>query len=83
MRVPVSVCASDTKSFQGVGHGLVLHHVDESSSQTEVREDEQDVLQDIVDSSDFLQKTAFTSETLGLVAVAGRHGNSRCFQTAP
>lgn len=45
-----------TESFQSVGHGLVLHHVDESSAQTEVREDQEDVLQDVVDSSDLLQR---------------------------
>lgn len=54
--VPVSTCTSDTESLEGVGHGLVLHHVDESSSQTEVGEDQEDVLQDVVDASDFLQK---------------------------
>lgn len=40
----LSSAAGSTKSLQGVGHGLVLHHVDESSTQTEVGEDEEDVL---------------------------------------
>lgn len=52
----VRECVCDTKSLEGVGHGLVLHHVDESSSQAEVREDEEDVLQDVVDPSNLLQK---------------------------
>ena len=44
-----------TEAFQGVGHSLVLHHVDEAPPQAEVREDEQNVLQDVVDPSDLLQ----------------------------
>lgn len=52
--VSVCECALGTKSFEGVGHRLVFHHVDESPPQTEVREDEEDVLQDIVDSANFL-----------------------------
>lgn len=45
-----------TESLEGVGHRLVLHHVDESSPQAEVREDEEDVLQDVVDAADFLRR---------------------------
>jgi len=37
-----------TQSLEGVGHGLVLGHVDESSSQAEMREDEKHLLQDPV-----------------------------------
>ena len=44
-----------TESLQGVGHGLVLHHVDETPPQAEVGEDEQNVLQDVVDPADLLQ----------------------------
>lgn len=51
----VTVCVF-TKSLKGVGHGLVLHHVDESSTEAEVREDEEDILQNVVDSSDLLQR---------------------------
>lgn len=43
-----------TKSLQSVGHRLILHHVNQPSAQTEVREDEEDVLQDVVDATDFL-----------------------------
>lgn len=49
------MCVCITKSFEGISHRLVLHHVDESSTETEVREDEEDVLQDVVNSSNFLQ----------------------------
>lgn len=48
--------ASLTKSLEGVGHRLVLHHVDESSAETEVWKDEQNILQDVVDASDLLQR---------------------------
>lgn len=49
------VCVCVTKSFKSICHRLVLHHVNESATKTEVREDEEDVLQDVVDSSDLLQ----------------------------
>lgn len=44
-----------TESLERVSHGLVLDHVDQPSAQTEVREDQQHVLQDVVYSSDLLQ----------------------------
>lgn len=49
-----TLCRVFTESLEGVGHRLVLHHINESSPETEVREDEEDVLQDVVDSSDLL-----------------------------
>ena len=52
------MCICVTESLEGVGHRLVLHHVDESSAETEVREDEEDILQDVVDSSDLLRTTS-------------------------
>lgn len=36
--------AIHTKSLQSISHRLVLHHVNQASSQTEVREDQQHVL---------------------------------------
>lgn len=45
-----------TESFQSVGHGLVLHHVDEASTQTEVRKYQQNVLQDVIDTSNLLKR---------------------------
>lgn len=43
-----------TKSLQSVGHCLILHHVNQASAQTKVGEDEEHVLQDVVDTTDFL-----------------------------
>lgn len=37
-----------TQSQEGVCHGLVFGHIDESSSQAEMREDEKHLLQDSV-----------------------------------
>lgn len=43
-----------TKAFKQSGHGLVLAHVDEPSTQTEVRENEQHLLHNVIDVRDFL-----------------------------
>lgn len=45
-----------TKSLQSISHCLVLHHVDQSSAQTEVWEDEEHVLQDVIDTTDLLKQ---------------------------
>lgn len=44
-----------TKSLQSISHCLILHHVNQSSAQTEVWEDEEHVLQDIIDTTDLLK----------------------------
>lgn len=44
-----------TKSLQSVSHSLVLHHVNQTSAQTEVREDQEHVLQDVVDATNLLE----------------------------
>lgn len=44
--VPGGFC---TESLEGICHGLVLGHVNEPSSQAEVRKDEKHLLQDSVD----------------------------------
>lgn len=46
-----------TEADEERGHGLVLGHVDEPSAQTEVREDQQDPLDDVVGVGDVLRKT--------------------------
>lgn len=51
----IKMVSEITKSLQSVGHRLILHHVNQPSAQTEVREDEEDVLQDVVDATDFLK----------------------------
>lgn len=51
----IKMVSKITKSLQSVSHGLILHHVNQPSAQTEVREDEEDVLQDVVDAADFLE----------------------------
>jgi len=48
IRGGASRCDPRTESLEGVGHGLVLGHVDEPSAQAEVREDEEHLLQDAV-----------------------------------
>ncbi len=45
-----------TKSLQSVSRSLVLHHVNESPAQTEVREDQEHVLQDVIDATNLLKK---------------------------
>lgn len=46
-----------TKTDEERGHGLVLGHVDQPSAQTEVREDQQDLLHDVIDVGNILWKT--------------------------
>ena len=43
-----------TEAAEERGHGLVLGHVDEPPPQTEVREDEQHLLHDVVDAGHIL-----------------------------
>lgn len=45
-----------TQSLEGVCHGLVFGHVDESSSQAEMREDEKHLLQDPVHLVQMLER---------------------------
>lgn len=45
-----------TESLQSISHCLILHHVNKSSPQAEVREDEEHVLQDIIDTADLLKE---------------------------
>ena len=45
-----------TESLQSISHGLILHHVDQSSTQAEVREDEEHILQDVIDTTNLLEK---------------------------
>lgn len=45
-----------TESLQSISHCLILHHVNKSSSQAEVREDEEHILQDIINATDFLKE---------------------------
>lgn len=44
-----------TESLEGVCHGLVLSHVDEPSSQAEMREDEKHLLQNLVHLVEMLE----------------------------
>lgn len=46
-----------TQSLKGVCHSLVLGHIDESSSQAEMREDEEHLLQDPVHLIQMLERT--------------------------
>lgn len=45
-----------TQSLEGISHGLVFGHVDESSSQAEMREDEKHLLQDPVHLVQMLER---------------------------
>lgn len=45
-----------TKSLQSISHGLVLHHVYQPTSQAEVREDQEDIFQNVIDATDLLQQ---------------------------
>lgn len=45
-----------TQSLESIRHGLVFGHVNESSSQTEMREDEKHPLQDPVNFIQVLQR---------------------------
>lgn len=44
-----------TQSLESISHGLIFGHVDESSSQTEMGENEEDFLQDLVHSIQMLE----------------------------
>lgn len=48
------VCPVLTQADEEGGHGLVLGHVDQPSAQTEVREDQQHLLDDVIDVGDVL-----------------------------
>lgn len=50
-----------TESFQSISHGLVLHHIDQPTSQAEVREDEENVFQNVIDATNLLHQD--TSES--------------------
>lgn len=45
-----------TEAEEEGGHGLVSGHVDQPSAQTEVREDQQDLLDDVIGAGDVLRK---------------------------
>lgn len=47
-----------TQSLKGVCHGLIFSHVDESSAETEMREDEENFLQNPVHLVQMLERTA-------------------------
>ena len=45
-----------TKSLQCISHGLILHHVNQSSAEAEVREDEEHILQDVINTTNLLEE---------------------------
>lgn len=49
-----TLCPVLTEADEEGGHGLVLGHVDQPSAQTEVREDQQHLLDDVIDVGDVL-----------------------------
>lgn len=49
-----------TEADEERGHGLVLGHVDQPSAQTEVREDQQHLLDDVVGVGDVLGRRSGT-----------------------
>lgn len=51
-----------TQSLESVSHGLVLGHVDKTSAQAEVGEDEEDLLQDPVHFIQVLESTKDNTE---------------------
>lgn len=78
-----------TESLQSISHGLILHHVDQSSAQAKVREDEENILQDVIDPSDLLQGKNWVLICISFIKemaetqLAALRSYSRYFQTAP
>lgn len=92
---PLSVwnTISLTKSLQSISHSLVFHHVNESPAQAEVREDEEDRLQDVIDVLQLLlrknssanepaeQKAATTSQEWPMLSLTPPSLSQHCKPT--
>ena len=69
-----------TKPFQGIGHCLVFHHVNEPPSQAKMWEDQEHRLQDIIDVIQLLKKSKAEGGWMSFVVEAKNVSKSEVWE---